>query len=254
MLVVIDTVGIRGHGGAAVLCELLRWLPIVRPEWKWHVFLFDRSLREFEDPAVSEQVTLEQIRKGNGGLGRLVWVNRHLPARLLSMEADLLFSFSNIGPSRASTPQVVFCHQPNAFFAEAIPSGALFKRAYMRFMRSQILRGARTSSAIIVQSDAMRKGILEKESSLSSRIHVIPSGYRTPSEKPDIRSGKKRLIDNASRPRLIYVSHPTEHKNYLTLLRNAAHSQSLSVGKSSSHPRETSVLFSTILPKTHLSY
>jgi hypothetical protein len=59
MLVAIDAVGIRGHGGASVLTELLHWLPIVRPAWKWQVFLFDRDLREFDDPAVEGNVSFE---------------------------------------------------------------------------------------------------------------------------------------------------------------------------------------------------
>lgn len=219
MRVVIDAVGIRGHGGAAVLCELLRWLPIARPEWEWHVFLFDRWLREFDDPTVPEQVTLEQIRMGNGGLGRLSWVNRRLSARLEVMGEDLLFSFANIAPVRSGLPQVVFCHQRNAFFSDGIPPRMLFKRWRMRLMRSHILRGARASGAMIVQTKAMRERIIELEPSLDGRIHVIPSGYRTPSGNPDIREEKKALIDGADRPRLIYISHPSEHKNHLALVR-----------------------------------
>ena len=219
MRIVIDAVGIRGHGGAAILCELLRWLPIARPVWEWHVFLFDRSLREFDDPAVSEQIMLEKTRLGNGAFARLTWVNRHLPARLKLIEADLLFSFANIAPACPSIPQAVFCHQSNAFFGEGIPISALYKRARLRFMRSQILRGARASQAMIVQTEAMRERIMEMEPSLCGRIRVIPSGYRTSSENPYIRSEKKALIDSAERPRLIYVSHPSEHKNHLALVR-----------------------------------
>ncbi|MGO8823332.1 MAG: hypothetical protein ACLQO6_19190, partial [Desulfomonilaceae bacterium] len=70
MLVAIDAVGIRGHGAAAVLCELLQWLPKVRPEWRWHVFMFERPLREFDDPIVVNSVTIEQTHHGDGGLGR----------------------------------------------------------------------------------------------------------------------------------------------------------------------------------------
>ncbi len=219
MRVAIDAVGIRGHGGAAVLCELLRWLPIARPDWEWHVFLFDRRLREFDTPTVSEKVTLEETGMGNGGLGRLSWVNRRLPARLEVMGADLLFSFANIAPARSGLPQVVFCHQRNAFFSDGIPPRMLFKRWRMRFMRSHILRGARASGAMIVQTKAMRERITEMEPSLDGRIHVIPSGYRTPSVEPNIRVEKKALIDGADRPRLIYVSHPRQHKNHLALVR-----------------------------------
>ncbi|MQY63980.1 MAG: glycosyltransferase [Calditrichaeota bacterium] len=156
---------------------------------------------------------------GNGSLGRLSWVNRRLPARLKEIGADLLFSFANIAPVRSGLPQVVFCHQRNAFFSDGIPSRVLFKRWRMRFMRSHILRGARASGAMIVQTKAMRERIIELEPSLDGRIHVIPSGYRYPSVEPNIRVEKKALIDGADRPRLIYISHPSEHKNHLALVR-----------------------------------
>ncbi len=219
MRVAVDAVGIRGHGGAAVLGELLRWLPAVRPDWEWHVFLLDRRLREFDTPTVPEKVTLEETGMGNGGLGRLSWVNRRLPVRLKEIGADILFSFANIAPARSGLPQVVFCHQPNAFFPEGTPAKVIFRRLRMRFMRSHILRGARASRGMIVQTEAMRERIIALEPSLDGRIRVIPSGYRTPSGNPNIRAEKKALIDGADRPRLIYVSHPSEHKNHPALVR-----------------------------------
>ncbi len=219
MKVAIDAVGIRGHGGAAVLCELLHWLPIMRPGWDWHVFLFERSLREFDDPAVSEKVTLEHVALGDNGRQRLEWVNQHLPARVRNLNADTLFSFANIAPVEVNSPKIVFCHQSNAFFGEGIPLSTLFKRARLWFMRRQILRGARASRALIVQTDTMRERIEQVEPNLKGRIYVIPSGYRTPPEKPAVREEVRQAIESASHPRLIYVSHPSEHKNHLALVK-----------------------------------
>jgi glycosyltransferase involved in cell wall biosynthesis len=64
----------------------------------------------------------------------------------------------------------------------------------------------------------MRNGLLELEPCLSGRIHVIPSGYRTPAAAPVIRPEKKTLIDSASRPRMIYVSLFAKHKNHVNLI------------------------------------
>ncbi len=219
MKVAIDAVGIRGHGGAAVLCELLLWLPIVRPDWEWHVFLFSRNLREFDDPSVSDKVTLERTDCGNSGISRLWWVNHVLPKRLNEIKADVLFSFANMAPSRPLIPQVVYCHQANAFLPKGLPIYAILKRARWWFMRHQILRSAYASGAIIVQTDSMRQTMAMIAPRLQERIQVIPSGYRTPSGKPIVRPEKESLINNAARPRLIYVSHPSEHKNHLTLVR-----------------------------------
>lgn len=219
MRVGIDAVGIRGHGGAAVLCELLAWLPIVRPGWEWHVFVFSRSLREFDDPPVPDRVKLEHTDCGNSGIARLGWVNSTLPKRLQEIKADVLFSFANIAPSKARIPQVVFCHQAYAFFSDALLNQPLLKRLRLLVMRHQMLCGARASRALIVQTEAMRQRIIEIDPSLAGRLRVIPSGYRTISGTAGISSELKAVIDNAHQPRLIYVSHPGRSKNHLALVR-----------------------------------
>jgi glycosyltransferase involved in cell wall biosynthesis len=217
--IAIDAVGIRGHGGAAVLCELLLWLPKVRPDWEWYVFILSRNLREFDDPAVSDKVTFEHMDSGNKGVSRLLWVNYSLPKRLEKIKADVLFSFANMAPSRPRIPQIVYCHQANAFLPKGLPIYAILKRARWWFMRHQILRSTRASHAVIVQTESMRQTIAKVAPRLREHIQVIPCGYRTPSGNPIVRPEKASLIVNASRPRLIYVSHPSEHKNHVTLVR-----------------------------------
>jgi glycosyltransferase involved in cell wall biosynthesis len=220
MRIAIDAVGIRGHGGAAVLCELLHWLPIVRPEWEWHAFLFDRKLREFDDPSVSERMKLEQIELlPDNGRQRLRWINRRLPARLRELGVDALFSLANLSPIQSVVPQVAFCHQPNAFWTTGVPFHKFYKRARLWFMRRQILLGARASRAVIVQTDGMRGQIEQIEPRLAGNIHVIPSGYRTPAAAPQVRATVRDAVESASHPRLIFISHPSEHKNHLALVR-----------------------------------
>ncbi len=219
MKVALDAVGIRGHGGAAVLSELLHWLPKVKPNWKWHVFLFDRDLREFDDPAVEGNVSFEHTRNGNSGLARLLWADLQLQRRLKEIKPDVLFSFANIGPAKPSVPQVVFVHQLNAFFNnEGIPKGDLLRRLRMKFIRRRILTGTKRSNAIIVQTETMRNRMLIYAPQLNGRIRVIPSGFHTPLPNPVIRTEKKARIDNSNHPRLIYVSHPAPHKNHKTLM------------------------------------
>jgi glycosyltransferase involved in cell wall biosynthesis len=220
MKVAIDAVGIRGHGGAAVLCELLYWLPKVKPEWQWHVFLFERDLREFDDPPVSDCVALEHTRFGNKGWERLKWVRRQLQDKIKSVGADLLFSFANIASNNPCVPQIVFVQQPNAFFDEGVPKRNFLKHLRMKFMRREILAGAKASRAVIVQTEAMHSRMLKYAPELNGRIHVIPSGFRTPSLNPVIRPEISALIESAGRPRLIYVSHPSEHKNHINLIKS----------------------------------
>lgn len=219
MLVVIDGVGIRGQGGAAVLCELLHWLPKARPSWRWHVFLLPRDLREFDDPPVAGTVAIEHATYGDSGMGRLLWVHGILPARLRDLGADLVFSMANIGSSRPRVPQVVFCHQLNALSDTANRKNSWPMRLRMRLLRPWILRGAMSSEAVIVQTETMKQGLTAFLPDLAERVRVIPSGYRTSPGNPKIRDEKRRLIDGIEGVKLVYVSHPHEHKNHEALLR-----------------------------------
>lgn len=218
MKVAIDAVGIRGHGGAAILCELLHWLPILRPEWKWHVILFERDLREFDDPPLGNNVKIEHTRFGNSGWQRIKWIQWELKERIQEIGADALFAFANMGSNKPCIPQVLYVQQTNVFFTKGITGYTFIQRLRFWMIRQQILRGAKASRAVIVQTETMRQQILSFASDLRSCIHVIPSGYRTPSTVPILRPEKKSLIDRTTRPRLIYVSHPSEHKNHEALL------------------------------------
>jgi len=220
MHIVVDAVGIRGHGGAAVLCELLHWLPDVRPNWQWHVFLLERNLREFDVPRVNEKVVFEFTRHGNSGMGRLLWVNSKLQKRVREIGADLIFSVANVGAHNPVVPQVLLVHQYNAFDSHITVGYSFLKRFRIDFLRRQILSSAKASKAVIVQTESMRDRVKKFEPSLSGRIQVIPSGYRTITTNPTVRKDVEEKILASSCPRLIYVSYPSEHKNHLNLLRS----------------------------------
>ncbi|MBN2181534.1 MAG: glycosyltransferase [Sedimentisphaerales bacterium] len=218
MYIAIDAVGIRGHGGAAVLSELMHWFPKVRFDWKWHVFLAEPNRREFDLKPTTENVTIQTIYNTNG-IKRLNWINEGLFNQLYRLSPDMLFSFANIAPAKPVFPQVAYVQQRNALFYNK-PSFGTIKRSFrMRALRKHILRGACSSQAVIVQTQSMRRQLVELEPSLTNKIHVIPSGYRTPAPDFMVNSHKKQMIESLKRPRLIYVSHPSEHKNHTTLIK-----------------------------------
>lgn len=220
MFVAIDAVGIRGHGGAAVLCELLHWFPLVRPMWRWHVFVFERSLREFTLPDVAETIVIERTDRGNSGWGRLQWIHKGLQRRIDAIQSDVIFSFANIGAAKPVIPQVIFLQQHNIFSSDGLSRNSITRRLKLKFMRQQILAGALASVAVIVQTQSMHDRIFELEPKLKDRLHVIPSGYRTHIGNHVIRQHKKAIIEKAGHPRLIYVSHPSEHKNHVNLIKS----------------------------------
>jgi len=215
----MDGVGIRTGGAASLLYELVQHLPLARPSWNWHLFMLPRRFRDFDDPPVSAAVTIESVPNAHTASGRLNWLLRASRERIKSVEADVTFSIANIGQLWPGVPGVVLCHQPNAFFEEGLRGASILCRARMRFMRNLILRGARVSEAVIVQTESMRQRLQELEPRLASRLQVIPSGYREPSSALPVRPDLMANVLRSPHPRLIYVSHPSTHKNHDAIIR-----------------------------------
>ncbi len=218
MLIAIDAVGIREGGGAAVLAELLHWLPRARPDWRWHVFLFEKRLRQFEDPEVPDNVSLEFTGQGDSGAARLIWANAVLPGRLRRLGVDLLFSLANLGSFWPKITQVVYCQQLLALVPESRAAYSLLQRCRLRLLGLFVRRAAKASAATIVQTAGMKEQFLRIQPRLAGKVHVIPNGCRTPTAPTVLRPEKKQRIDACPRPRLIYLSVLRHHKNHLTLL------------------------------------
>lgn len=206
-------------GGAGLLIDLLEWLPVVRPDWEWVVYLLPRHCREFDDPPTRRKVKIEMVSAGDSPIGRLWWIYRELPKRLASNGTDLLFAFANIISSRCPVPQILYVHQLLAFRTKSVRSRFNSREARLRLMREMILRGASRSASVIVQTEDMRYRLECASPRLAGVVRVVPGSVsgRIPSE--DIRPAKRRLVDECGWPRLVYVSYAAEHKNHLTLIR-----------------------------------
>ena len=215
MHILIDAVGMRDGGAAAVLLELFEWLPKVRPQWRFTAYVLKRSLRSFDIPA-TPGIEVVETELGNSGTGRLVWVNKHLKRVIAEHKADGLLCLANIGPMRPTVPQVIMLHQPLIFDLSACPT--MYWKLYMIFMRWWIIRGARPAGSVMVQTPSMHSKLLWFVPSLKDRAVIIPSGFRTPSAHPTVRPEKKALIDGAGRPRLVYISLIRLHKNHIGLI------------------------------------
>lgn len=199
--------------------DFLRWLPAVRPEWRWTVYLLPPASRDFPDPEAHPRMTVEHVSLGDSEVGRTAWLWLDLPRRLRRIGADVLFSFANIGALRGNTPCVTYVHQALAFRRKA--SESLPFREFLRFsaMRFLILKGARASRHIIVQTEDMRRRMATAAPDLEGCITVIPGSVSPPESGEPIRAEKQRQIESAGSPRLLYVAAPMPHKNHLTLIR-----------------------------------
>lgn len=216
--IAIDAVGIRSRGGATVLREFLRWLPAVRPEFTWTVYLLPPAMREFADPEPHPRRTIEHVARGDSATGRVLWLWRDLPRRVQAAGVDVVFSFANIGMLSGLTPRVTYLHQALAFpelHAKKQPLSARVRYGTMRFL---ILNGARKSHCIVVQTEDMQKRLRNADPALESRIAVIP-GSVSDVELPLTPTAQMHRIAGTTGPRLLYVASSMPHKNHATLLR-----------------------------------
>lgn len=217
MHVAIDAIGIRDGGSASILEELVHWLPLVRPTWRWTLYLMPEGERSFELPALSERVEQRVVSFGSSRFTRLAWTNVGLPIATSRVRANALLSLANLAPWFSTVPQVVLCHQRKIFggFRESSSKAQL----RLAILRRSVLRGAKASSKVVVQTNDMRRGLEKQNPQLGDKIVVIPSGFRTTCPNAAIREEKSQAIEESTSPRLLYVSHARSHKNHEALLR-----------------------------------
>ena len=219
MRIAIDAVGIRMGGGATLLLEFLRWLPSVRPNWNWIVYVLPPEARRFEDSPRASGIDIVHVRLGDSNAGRLLWLHHELPKSLKAERVDTLFSFANIASPWPTVPQVVYIHQPLAFPPEGTPARGFLTRARMKLLRGLIIRGALASKSVVVQTQDMRNRLKEHAPLLLDRISVVPGGVPEIHGDDTVRAEKRKMIDCLCGPLLLYVAHPARHKNHGTLVR-----------------------------------
>jgi len=218
--VVIDAVGVRGHGAAAVLEEVLRQIPMVRPDWDIEVFLLSRHLREFDDPApLPKRVHLKAQDFGDTALERLMWSYIGFPSVCRRLRGNVALCFANIGSRRPWTPQVVLVHQLLAINTAAHHTLRGLSRLRMRVLGRLILGGARASRFVVVQSRWMKEALARLCPELQAKIFVIPSPIRERvAQDGVIRESLQRVAEVCS-PLIVYVAHPAQHKDHATAVR-----------------------------------
>jgi glycosyltransferase involved in cell wall biosynthesis len=69
----------------------------------------------------------------------------------------------------------------------------------------------------------MAEALAASDRRLREKIAVIPSGYRTLDTTAPIRPELRSMVEGCSSPRIVYVSHPSEHKNHEGLLKAMPH-------------------------------
>ncbi len=222
MRIAIDAVGIRMGGGVVLLEQLLAGLPPCLPQAEWHVFILPGVLPGdapcWREASGCRRIDFEPIGHAGGPGERLHWVNHRLPQKLAAMGADVLLAFTNVASAAPPVPQVVYCHQPNAFLEEGIRHANPLLRARLRALRWLILRGALASRQVIVQTAALKTRMMALAPRLQGRLCVIPPPCRKGDAGGAPSARLQQAVSELPRPRVLYVARPSIHKNHERLI------------------------------------
>jgi glycosyltransferase involved in cell wall biosynthesis len=217
-MIFIDAVGIRTGGGAAILNELLYWLPRTRAEWMWRVFVLPHGERECEIVGTSPQVEICEVSAAGSPLRRLDWVCRRLPRMVSRERPAALFAMANLVFPWIPVPKILMCHQSVPFAVGHLGFPVSLRTARLIIFKHLMLLSASKAEAVVVQTEQMRLSFASSSWCRNAHIHVVPSGYRTAGLLGEISPGIDERLSSISRPWLTYISLPAAHKNHTTLV------------------------------------
>src|ERR1041384_357610 len=173
--IIVDAVGVKGHGSAAILLDYIEYFPKHKREWKWNFFILGDKHTSFNAESSAKNCVIKKIPIGNDGFTRLIWIYFLLP--FLARKSDLIFSLANIGNPFSLKPQIIYLHHPYVLF----PYDGIKRSAYMKvrtyLMRCLSLVGMRKARKVIVQTENNKKQILNYLE--GDRVSVVPHGIRT---------------------------------------------------------------------------
>jgi len=85
--------------------------------------------------------------------------------------------------------------------------------------RELTLAGAPKCRAVVVQTSAMKAAMTALRPQIEQKVHVVPGGFSRHLCSADCFYSELPHAPAATGPFLIYVAHPSEHKNHETLLK-----------------------------------
>lgn len=215
MKVIVDCVGVRDGGAARLLELLLEHLCACRPAWNWLFCVQPEGARDFGPLIVPHNAEIIEVRVRGGWIGRYRWLNKHLPSLAGHRGANLLFSFANLPPVHPNIPTILFLQQMKAL----VPVRDTHWRETVRLslIRFYLRVSVGAASRVVVQSEQMKALIIEQMPHMADSVVVIQSPVMV--NLSEVRPELNHVLDEATRPRLAYVSLPRLHKNHINLIR-----------------------------------
>jgi len=216
MRVLINAVNAASAGGRGVLTGLVPALSSVARDDEITVLLppGEPELTTSDDPRI---VLVPQERKGPRALWRLVDDFARLPATVRRLDPDVLFSITDLAPSRVACPHVLLLH--NSWVAYRLPRRQIGRSlrdqlVYATYYPARFRRLWPKLARLIVQTPVMGDRVRARFGVPAERITVIPPGCLL---NPGGTPLQKRRVTTAQPLRLFWPARAYPHKNHEVL-------------------------------------
>jgi glycosyltransferase involved in cell wall biosynthesis len=214
----VDAVGIKHSGGATVLVDFLAAAAASEQLSKISVFCSPRDSRDFDFPANSRLIEIEQPAAESSRPGRLWWLARGASVAVKRIGADRFLSMN--GCSRAlQVPQITFVQQSLIFCPEATRLFPISERSALQTIRWMTRRACLASDVVFVQTPTMKVWVSNQFGIDSSLIQVFEPTASL-SLEPVTSSAQVDLLRTVPiGRRLLYVGNEMPYKNVISVAR-----------------------------------
>ena len=224
--ILINALASTAGGGRTWLSNVLPRLERISPVGtEWTILVPSPELARYEHLA-SERVRIRTVCTGGGLAGRWWWEQRGLRQMVKTAGIDLLVSVGNFALWRSPVPQILFNRSDLNFSAEF--RADLLRRRKWGQLLGQIIKSILARISIdqatlnLVPTAAFGERIRSATGSDDLHFEVLPFGFdETLFEATQELTvdGIRRLSEERSVWRLLFVSHYNYFRNFETLLR-----------------------------------
>lgn len=184
------------------------------------ILLLLPSSRRYDTWDMPSNVKLHFVKRSNIREFRRMWdINGGLARLARIMNADLYFTFGDVGPSKLSIPHVIYLHQPYMVYTESELDNALplMERIKLRYQRWHFSRSARNATAVVVQTPVMAERVAVHYKLPRDKVHVIYPPL--PSHVQKLREKARETSSQAASGvvSLLFLATYYAHKNHSIL-------------------------------------
>jgi glycosyltransferase involved in cell wall biosynthesis len=209
MIFVIEALGLTAGGGRT---GLLKLLPALAARGRDHNFV--AVLADLEEFRALERPNLKLIlrKKPASLLRRHLHLQRTIPRICAEQRADALLCLGNFGPRSSPVPTVVFLHNARYLWGDPVRRRVTLREKLITRYGKSYLRRLPGGSLLAVQSELMKRRLVEVQRIPASRVVVIPDGDALPSTfaRPALTPG---IDDNTGSERQLHDGHESRCGN-----------------------------------------